>query len=148
MKSSFGLLTIVSFFEKLLREAKTPEQKQKIIFQDQDDMPALLEDALSESVLVKCVYGLYDKALRQELIRAYYEYKQPFLEIKKDSALSENQINTLQKALHAFCLKLIEVSLRYGIQTVENIMHFPYGKGKSLKELQAELSKWVVAMLI
>lgn len=129
------------FFEKLLREAPSLEQKQQIIFHDQDDMPALLDDVLSESVLIKCVYGLYNNELRQELIRAYYEYKQPFLEIKKDSALSEDQINALQDALRKFCLKLIDVSMRYDIQTMENILHFPYGKGKSLLELKSELSK-------
>lgn len=129
------------FFEKLLRTAASPEQKQNIIFHDQDDMPALLDDVLSESVLVKCVYGLYGRSLREEMIRAYYEYKQPFLELKKDVELSEKQISALQMALRGFCLKLIDVSLRYNIQTVENILHFPYGKGKSIKELQAELSK-------
>lgn len=129
------------FFEKLLREAHSLEQKQQIIFHVQNDMPALLEDALSESVLIKCVYGFYGADLRRELIGAYYEYKKPFLEIKKDGSLTEAQINTLQTALRGFCLKLIEVSSRYGIESVNNVMHFPYGRGKSLKELKAELSK-------
>jgi len=129
----------VFVYEKLLREAEA-SQKEAIIRQGHDDLPSLVEDALSDSILTKCIYNLYGISLRQEMIRDYYEYKQPFLRIKDGTCLADPEIRAIETSLRQYCLKLIDISLQHGIQTVDNVLHFPYGKGKDLQELQAELN--------
>jgi len=126
-------------FYKLLKTAKGIE-KSFVIFNGQEGMPSLIEDALEESMLNKLVYTLYSYDLRKEMFKDYYDYKQAFLRLQKDQTPAEQQAQNIETSLREYLLKLVRLSLRYKIGILENGVHFPFKKGTSFVQLEKELS--------
>lgn len=121
---------------KLLDTNKDLTERKKLVYIGHEDLPALISDALSDDMLVKIIYHLIDKDLRNKMILSYYDYKKIFLSINKDETLAtENEMEKVYLGLKEYIKSLIKVSLENGIDTIQNVVYSPYGQTVNLTEL-------------
>jgi hypothetical protein len=99
-------------------------------------MPSLQQDALEEDMIKKIIFKFYDSELREQMIDNYYKYKSNFIAIDR----SKVDYVVLLKALKVYCLSLLELSLKYQVETWTNGIFMPYGRGVSVKELFSQLN--------
>lgn len=121
---------------KLLDTDKDLTERKKIVYIGHEDLPALISDALSDDMLVKIVYHLVDKDLRNKMILSYYDYKKIFLSITKDEKLAtQKEIEVVFFGLKKYINSLIKISIENGIDTIQNVVYSPYGQTVNLAEL-------------
>lgn len=78
-------LYAVKFFNE------NPALINEFFFRGYKKLPALIDDAMSEDMLEKIIYRLFDVEMREKMIADYYHYKFVFLQFVGSNDLSEAQ---------------------------------------------------------
>lgn len=134
---------------KMLKDTKEPEQKKKIIEQEEVNIgsgpvPGLWNDFKQTDVLEKFIYLVLDDSSRELLTQAYFSVRKQFLKIKTTNQLTNESAFTyqecsLEKALENFRL-LIEIFIKIfqnnGFEKLSSDFLTPYGYQPQLSEIK------------
>ncbi len=131
----FSEMQLYSLDYFLLMYKKMSEGDTSLILNEFEGLPSLMGDALDDDMLKKVVYNLREKKLRYQMIRSYYDYKKSFLSIEPKKVLTSQDFLNIKKSLQKYCLSLLVVSDKYGIEKINSGIHFPYGSGVLVKDI-------------
>jgi hypothetical protein len=133
-------LYALDYFLFMYKNICISEDKKNVIFSGIQKAPSLASDALDDDMLKKVVFSLHGKNVRKRMIHDYYTYKQAFLPTFNDAALTSQKISEITEALRAYCLSLIEVSLEYGVVSLEYALFESYKPNTALVEIKKQLT--------
>lgn len=121
----------LDYFLFMLKELSNNVDYKKIVLNGINDMPALMDDALSDDMVNKVILNIQNEKLRDKMLYSFYEYKAVFLQ--------EYNEEIIFSALKKYCLHLVRLLKENGFNKITHGMFFPYGQGKTLGQLEEEL---------
>ena len=111
---------------KLLSELKDIEKFSMCIFERVGKMPSLKDDAMSDDMVNKIIYSIFDDKIRTKMLVDFYGYKKIYLRLEE--VKDENVMNNIVENLRKYCCSILQFYINFNIIKIENFIYSPYGE--------------------